>query len=113
MEEKLTRQEIESCEWNHQMSSVDKSGISWESYKIIKKYPNIIWAEPMGQYWEMKIGGQIQWEKWKQYPIEITETKWGGFAGTTNTQRIYRGDIPTVTDLRILMRWLGIDNKEE
>lgn len=110
---RMNREDIESCQWEHQSKSVDRLGITWEEYKIVKDHASITWAEPMGEYWVMKISGQMQWGEWRQYPIEIYNTHWGGFTGAIDTQRIYKGDIPDVAALKQLMKWMGIGNSQK
>ncbi len=102
----LDQSDIEGCGWEKVEESSDRFGILEIRGRIDKKYPGIVWAEPMGVFWNIccapvQINNPVP-------KVSITKTEWGGFTGGKTTVDVYAGECKSINELKKIMQWLNI-----
>ena len=102
----LDQSDIESCGWEKVEESTNQYGIVEIRGRIDKKYDGIEWAEPMGMFWNICCAPVQRNNSISK--IAITETEWGGFAGSITTVDVYKGECKSINELRKIMQWLNI-----
>lgn len=102
----LDKEQIEELGWNTESYQPNDYGILEYRGRIDKKYPGITWAEPMGVFWNICAAPK---QKNNEIPkISITETEWGGFAGSRTTRDTYTGECKDKNTLKYIMKLLKI-----